>query len=116
MGKIVRQAGRKIPLRQQLLQLIGILPDLRQAQFVLRQQPLIAGIEQRGTEARNDGRHTPQQLFVNHRRLREVSHLRRPADVGDCGQQVILDYRAQQRIAAEFLGMLPDARQQFRFV
>src|SRR5271166_550861 len=61
-------------------------------------------LDQRGAEARDDGRGSAEDRVVEHLRLRKVGDLGGTSDVGGGGQEKILKNGAQQGVGTDALG------------
>ena len=77
------------------------LPCVVEAESVLSHQPLDSAIEQGKTGARKDHRHRPAKLRIHRLRLGEIGQLRRAGNVGQGGQEGVLDDGPKESVGRE---------------
>src|SRR5580658_1690720 len=90
------------------------------AHYIAKIQPIFfqqarnRRLHQSKTSPRQNRRHPPQQMFVNHLRLRHISNFRRPTDVSRRRQQCVLHHRPQQYVRRKSFRRRRNRRLQFR--
>src|SRR5580692_283711 len=89
------------------------------AHYIAKIQPIFfqqarnRRLYQSKTGPRQNRRHPPQQMFVNHLRLRHISNFRRPANISSSRQQSVLHHRTQQYVRRKSLRRRRNRRLQF---
>src|SRR5580658_3257244 len=94
-------------------QVLSPAHHIAKIQPIFLQQTRNRRLHQSKTGSRQNRRHPPQQMLVNHLRLRHISNFRRPADVSRSRQERVLHHRPQQYVRRKSFWRSRNRRAQF---
>src|SRR5581483_3682295 len=93
-------------------QVLRAMEEIGEFQMVTLHQLMRLGLDQRGTEAEQNGSHATQELPIDHGRLREVRNFGGAANVRQRRQKKILHHGTKEHVCAELVWRIGDLRQE----